>query len=339
MASIGGKTSGGADGRDAQGPEGPHPNVAELLQKLALTAEEEEMVAFSDDEDTDAAPAVEYALVGKVLSPTTVYASTILGAMRPAWGNPRGLRIRAIGEKGSNMFVAEFGDGRDRDRALAGSPWVVGKHAVILQNYDEKLKPSQISFERMEIWVRLINLPLGWMNSHRGTRAMSLIGEVIKLDVDEGGKASGPFLRARVGIDIAKPVRRGVLLKTDKNKPPEWFTVQYEKLPFFCKSCGVIGHSELVCSTPAQRNAQGKLPYDIALRTPEERRKKMQSLAEAAAESFGSGSSSNSRQPRDKSARSKEGRRSNSKGAGSGGNLALKGEVSQCRGEDGQGGE
>ena len=50
-------TSGGADDRDAQGPEGPNPNVAELLQKLALTAEEE-MAAFSEafcgrDDDDD----------------------------------------------------------------------------------------------------------------------------------------------------------------------------------------------------------------------------------------------------------------------------------------------
>lgn len=54
-----------------------------------------------------------------------------------------------------------------------------------------------------------------------------------------------------------------------------------------------MGHSELDCEEPAARNALGKLPYDIKLRAPEERRKKIQSFS-AAAESFGSDSSRHS---------------------------------------------
>jgi hypothetical protein len=29
----------------------------------------------------------------------------------------------------------------------------------------------------MDIWVRLLNLPLGWMDDHRGSRAMKLLGK------------------------------------------------------------------------------------------------------------------------------------------------------------------
>lgn len=131
--------------------------------------------------------------------------------------------------------------------ALGGSPWMVGKHALILQHYDECLRPSEIKFDRMDIWIRILNLPLGWMNRHRGERAMNLVGEVKKMDVDKDGKASGSYLRARVAIDVVKPLRRGVLLKTKKDASPEWFDIQYEKLPFFCMSCGIMGHSELEC--------------------------------------------------------------------------------------------
>jgi hypothetical protein len=69
---------------------------------------------------------------------------------------------------------------------------------------------------------------------------MGMIGAVKKLEDDKDGKASGPFLRAWVGIEIAKPIRRGVLLKMKKDGQPEWFDAQYEKLPFFCMSCGVM---------------------------------------------------------------------------------------------------
>lgn len=89
---------------------------------------------------------------------------------------------------------------------------------------------------------------------------------------------------------------------------PEWFDAQYEKLPFFCFSCGILGHGGIECEKPAMRNDQGKLPYerDIPLRAPEDRRKKMQSFVDAATESYGSGSSSSARSARTASARPEE---------------------------------
>lgn len=285
-------------------PGQPDASVADMLKNLHLTAEEEEVVAFSDEEEED--PKVEWVLVGKVLSPTTVHATAIKGAMKPAWGNPAGLKIRSIGTKGDNLFIAEFNYKQDMERALGGSPWLVGKHAVILRDYDESLKPSEIRFDRMDIWVRILDLPLGWMNKHRGERAMGLIGEVRRMDVDRDGKASGPYLRARVAIEISKPVRRGVLLKTKRDGAADWFDIQYEKLPFYCLSCGVMGHSQLECDKPLVRNAEGKLPYDGPLRVSDPKRKKVQSFSEAAAEAFVSGSSSTSRQSQGKMTRTED---------------------------------
>lgn len=45
------------------------------------------------------------------------------------------------------------------------------------------------------------------MNRHHGARAMGLVGAVKKMDVDRDEKASGAFLRARVAIEIAKPLK------------------------------------------------------------------------------------------------------------------------------------
>jgi hypothetical protein len=209
--------------------------------------------------------------------------------MKPAWGNPIGLKFREIGEKGDNMFMAEFGSGIDLERVLAGSPWMVRRYTVLLQNYDEKLSASKIIFDRLEIWVRNLNLPLGWMNQVRGSRAMSLIGRVVRMDVDADGKASGVFLCAWVAIEIDKPLRHGVLLQMSKSEELQWFHVQYERLPYYFFACGTIGHFELECPTPVSRDEHGKLPYDAQLRAPEERKRRPQSFAGAAVESWGSG--------------------------------------------------
>lgn len=275
------------------------PTVTDLFQRLNLTAKEEEIVDFSDDEEDQGSRDVEWALVGKVLSPGTLHVSTIGSVMKPAWGNPVGLKIRSIGEKCANLIVAEFGSMQDRDRVLAGSPWVVGKYSVLLQPYDERLSAAEISFDSMEIWARILNLPLGWMNRKRGFRAMSLLGKVELMDVDKDDKASGAYLRARVSIDLRKPIRRGVLLQMSRTEKPRWFDVQYEKLPFLCFSCGIIGHSELECPNPAMRNERGKLPYqtEVPLSAPDDRRRRVQTFAAAAAETYGGGSS-RPRQPR-----------------------------------------
>lgn len=74
MSSIGGEK-----------PVNPDDSVADLLQNLNLTAEEGDMAVFSDDEEDADVEVVEFALVGKVLSPAIVHPTTIVRAMKPAW--------------------------------------------------------------------------------------------------------------------------------------------------------------------------------------------------------------------------------------------------------------
>lgn len=256
------------DGGSGDGSKTPKPNVTELFRNLKLTEDEVAILEFSDDEDSDTMAPTEWTLVGKVLSPVPVHVTTVRSAMRPAWGNPIGLKFRAIGEKEDNLFVVEFGSARDKERVLGGSPWMVGKYSVLLQEYDEKLCAADIKFDRLDLWVRILNLPLGWMNRSRGSRAMGLIGQVVEMDVDADGKASGAFLRARVSMEIDKPVRRGILLRVNKTDEPRWFQAQYEKLPYICLACGIIGHSDMECPTPVARDEDGKLPYDVNLKGP-----------------------------------------------------------------------
>jgi hypothetical protein len=208
-------------------------------------------------------------------------------------GKPPGLKIRMIDQKGDNLFVAEFNFKQDMDRALGGFSWLVGKHTIILHEYNESLKPSEIRIDHMEICARITDLPLGWMNKHRGERAMVLIGNVKKMDVDKESKASDPYLHGCVAIEVTMPIRRGVLLKAKKDAVAEWFYVEYEKLPFFYSSCGIMGHSHLECDKPLVRNAEGKLSYEAKLRVYDPKKKGVQSFSKAATETCMSASSGN----------------------------------------------
>jgi hypothetical protein len=98
-----------------------------MMGRLRLTAAEAAAVVLDDAEEFLVHS--KWALIGKVLSPSIFHISTIASALRPTWGNPRGLQLNPAGD---NLFVAEFGTKADMDRVMDGPPWVVGKHAVLL---------------------------------------------------------------------------------------------------------------------------------------------------------------------------------------------------------------
>ncbi|KAE8818160.1 hypothetical protein D1007_04033 [Hordeum vulgare] len=232
-------------------------NRAAMLDHLNLTTQESTtFVLEDDDEDYHGCPS--WALVGKVLAPNTLHVSTIKAALRPAWGNPRGLEFHPLG---ANRFLAEFGSKADKERVSEGSPWTISKNCIMLKEFDPALKPSEICFDTLSLWVRFQNLPFGLMNDDRGKALASTLGKVERMDVDDKGRAWGDYLRVRISVDVNQPLMRCVSVFSQKRRVTDVFHVKYERLPLFCFSCGCVGHSSVVCPTPGERDAEGLLPY------------------------------------------------------------------------------
>lgn len=273
----------GADSMNGKGMKeqyhGVEEQVSDLFGKLNLTAQEKEVLVLEDAEDPDLA-VVNHAVIGKVLAHNPLQLQTIMAAMRPAWGNPKGLIARMVGD---NLFIAEFESAADKNRILDGSPWYIGRQSVgrqvvILKDFNYDLRPTDVSFDELAIWVNILNLPLGLRNEKWGFELAGKIGKkVLKVDVDEQKRAVGKDLRARVIISLKDPIPRGVSVFSSRRQRKEWYDVVYERLPFFCFSCGIIGHSEIECPKPASRDENGCLPYSEKLRAPEEKRLKNQS--------------------------------------------------------------
>ena len=234
------------------------------MGKLYLT-EEEATPLILDDVDDGARPT--WAIAGKVLHRNLLHIQTIANALRPAWGNPRGLVFRSAGE---NIFVAEFETQRDHDRVLEGSPWHVSKHAVILIEFKESMQPSELQFDKLRIWARVLNLPFNLRSDTRGkavARQIDTNASAVQFD------PVGGFLRARVTIDVRKPLRRWILIDSARRKKVDMYDLQYEQLPYFCFSCGRLGHSDLYYPTPGSRDENGNLPFGPSLRALDESKK------------------------------------------------------------------
>ena len=141
-------------GGDGSGEKVTH-GVTSKLAKLGPTAKEK-MTLVMEDEKEEGEDPVKFAVMGKVLSSKKFHIQTIDTALRPQWGNHRGLKFTA---KGDNVFLANMDFERDRKRIWEGAPWTVSKHAVVLDDFEVSMKPSEIKFKRLPMWFRCDDLP------------------------------------------------------------------------------------------------------------------------------------------------------------------------------------
>lgn len=168
------------------------------------------------------------------------------------------------------MFAAEFESKRDRDRVWEGSPWHISKHAVILEDFEAHMQPSELKFDRLPVWAWVVNLPYNLKNETWGLAIAQQIDKehsIVQID------PVGGFLRARVTIAVHKPLRRWILIESAKRNKMECYDIEYKQIPHFCFSCGRLGHSDLFCPTPGTRDEKGDLPFKSSLRAPEDRKK------------------------------------------------------------------
>jgi hypothetical protein len=116
------------------------------------------------------------------------------------------------------------------------------------------------------MWVRVLNLTFNFLRPPWVERIAAQTGEVIKIDTGAKGYAWGEYLRVRVWVQVDEPLMRVVKIdhikKVDgeRRKFEEFYELQYENLPYFCFSCGKLGHSDIFCPMPASRDEDGRLP-------------------------------------------------------------------------------
>ncbi|KAE8799379.1 hypothetical protein D1007_25319 [Hordeum vulgare] len=222
------------------------------------------MIRMKDDHQGSAP---KWLPAGKVMYRNLLHIQMITNALRRAWGNPKGLTFRSLGE---NMFAAEFATKRDRDRVWGGSPWHISKHAVILEDFESHIQPSELKFDRLQVWARVMNLPYNLKTSGRGLAiAKQIDANATVVEVDP----AGGYLRARVMITVEKLLRRWILITSAKRKQTDCYDIQYENIPHFCFSCGRLGHSDIFCPTPGTRDENGALPFKPSLRAPVDRKR------------------------------------------------------------------
>jgi hypothetical protein len=144
---------------------------------------------------------VKSCLVGKLITDRMVSKEVIRTSLLRGWkpeGTPTFKVLR------DNLFLVELEYEKDKRRILEGRPWAVEGHLFAVEDYDGLSSPSSYLFEKAAFWVQIYNLPLACMSLIIGNQIGSSMGQVLEVDVDEGGMGWGECLRVKVLLDLKK---------------------------------------------------------------------------------------------------------------------------------------
>ncbi|KAK1643367.1 hypothetical protein QYE76_061172 [Lolium multiflorum] len=156
----------------------------------------------------------------------------------------KGLRLGSDGGK-----CKESG----KRKALDDGPWKFNNDLLVMADFDPNKSLEEYEFDTIPIWLRVRKLPLGRMNRSTGEAIGDEVGEFVQVDVGADDMAIGEYLRVKVKLNIKEPLKRGLMIHIEGCQVARWCPFEYEFLPEFCYTCGIIGHEDKICSLKLAR--------------------------------------------------------------------------------------
>lgn len=213
-----------------------------LASKFSLTEGETALLAADPPHAANPNAVQDLELIGRVVTDKDLSINFIRANALRLLHPVRGASIKSIG---TNSFVIKFNHPLDRKKALGGCPWVLDKHALLLEPIDPNKEHADQKLTHMPIIARVSNLSLANRSLHVAQLIGDRLGEFVEIP-KTGENHYSPFLRIKVRVDVEQPLKRGLNFKGVDGKQ-QWLTVAYEKLPLFCFLCGILGHGEGNC--------------------------------------------------------------------------------------------
>ena len=126
---------------------------------------------------------------------------------------------------------------------LNKGPWTFNQDILVLRRITETDQVDRVPLIHVDFWIHVHKLPVGFRSSKILQDIGNYVGVFIESDDNNFSVAWRNYLRIRVSMDAAKPLKRRMKLKKHDS---EWLWVEfrYEKLTIFCFIIGCLGHTE-----------------------------------------------------------------------------------------------
>ncbi|KAM3300507.1 hypothetical protein ACQJBY_041495 [Aegilops geniculata] len=192
-------------------------------------------------------------LLGKLISDGGPDSASLQAKLRQTWCPSGMVNFWRVTD---GALLIQFYEAEDLTRVLDGAPWSCdGDNLFLVQH----LKPGmnmvdQIAgFTKAELWVQFHLVPEDHCNPTSIYALAARIGEPVNCEL---GANSIEFLRARIRVDITRPLQPSVDVELENGKEAR-VSVVYEGIPSLCGSCRILGH-------PADRCRRANQPAAVA---------------------------------------------------------------------------
>lgn len=237
-------------------------SLEEMYANLVIEGEEEEDdMVVPNTEVVEQKPT--YMLVGKFLTEKNINFQAMQNLMASLWRPREGMEFYDMGDR---KFSFIFFHKLDVQKVLEGGPWSFEQAMLVLNQVSVEEDPNMVQLQDIEMWVQIHDMPRGFISESILKNIGGTLGKYIKSEPGtfEGGWK--PYIRIRVAINSAKPIKRRMKIKREGSNG-SWINFKYEKLGTFCFVCGIIGHSEKDCAIVyANPDRQIDKPYGTWLR-------------------------------------------------------------------------
>ncbi|KAL2893311.1 hypothetical protein RDABS01_009220 [Bienertia sinuspersici] len=227
--------------------------LVEKCSSLRLEEEEKSLIDLGELEEEnpkETKDQISLMLVGRLLTNRPYNVEAFKRTMMKVWAIKNGLVIKRLS---TNTFAFQFFHWRDKEKILKDRPWCWENNLLLLTEITGDEQPDQVRIHHSPFWVRIYNLPFNSRSEKVVTALLTGVGEILEIDEDVLGLER--YRRVRVSIDVEKPLRRFQWLKDRQGKEVQ-AEFKYERLPYFCFACGIIGHSEKDCTNSDDEHSE-----------------------------------------------------------------------------------
>ncbi|KAK3204497.1 hypothetical protein Dsin_018543 [Dipteronia sinensis] len=134
----------------------------------------------------------------------------------------------------------------DQNRVWQRVPWHFGNSLIVHEKPEGSSNISKLGFNKADFWVQIHDIHILYMNRRMAKWLAEQIGEAVEIP-SESRECWGKFMKVKVQIDVAKPLKRWLRLRLGKSDEVIMVGLKYERLHEFCYACGMIGHGIKEC--------------------------------------------------------------------------------------------
>jgi sporulation protein YlmC with PRC-barrel domain len=231
----------GAHASDAAG--GKEEEIEDMLSHLELNEDELDDVVIGSEDAKEYKKEARWLAIGKVLTPRSFSSEALFEKMKSIWNLSRDPICREAGE---NLFIFQMHCLGDWKKVVHQGPWTFRGWGLLVEDYDGLSDPEEFVFRGMHVWAQIHGIPELYRKKEVIDDLARRIGAVKEVQMTPKLYFEGNYVRLRVKVDTTKPLMRFVSL-TIPDEGRKRLAVKYEKVPFFCKRCGLFGHDHEEC--------------------------------------------------------------------------------------------